>query len=140
MTAMSDYLESQLITHLFRGGTYTKPTVLALALCTAAVSDTHTGALTSTEVANANGYLRLTTNVSPADANWSASSSGNGTTTNVNALTFASASGGDWSTITYVAVVDNSTYGSGNVLFYGSLTGAKVVSNGDTFQSIRLAA
>ena len=53
MAAMSDYLEVELIKHIFRTGSMTKPTVLAVALCTAATSDSQTGA-TITEVTNAN--------------------------------------------------------------------------------------
>jgi hypothetical protein len=135
MTAMSDYLEGQLVNHLFRTGTYTKPTVLAIALCTAAVTDTHTGALTGAEVGNAGSYARLsgagTTN--PLDANWAAASTGNGTTSNLQTLTFTAATA-DWGTVTHVAITDNLTYGAGNVLFYGSLTTSKIVNNGDTFQ------
>lgn len=130
MTAMSDYLESALIQHLFRTGTYTKPTTLAVALCTATLSDTFTGA-TLPEVGNAGAYARMSLN--PLDANWNNVTSGNGTTANTSALTWTAATA-DWGTITYVAIVDNPTYGAGDVMFWGSLTGSKVVSNGDTFQ------
>ena len=128
MTAMSDYLETQIITHLFRTATYTKPTVLAVALCTVAPTDTDTGTLTGKEVSGGS-YARVTLN--PLDANWAAVSAGNGTTSNTPAITFAAATA-DWSTVVAVAICDATS--SGNMLFYGTLTGNKVVNNGDTFQ------
>ncbi len=130
MTAMSNYLESQVIQHIFRTATFTKPTALAIALCTAAPTDTHTGA-NIPEVANSGSYARQSLN--PLDANWADVSGGNGTTSNSSAITFPAATG-DWGTITHVAIVDNSTYGSGNMFFWGSLTVTKIVTNGDTFQ------
>lgn len=131
MTAMADYLESQVVQHIFRTGTFTKPTVLTVALCTAAPTDTHTGT-NIPEVANSFAYARVANN--PLDANWNNVSSGNGTTSNVAAVTFTTASGGDWGTVTHVAITDNVTHGQGNLFFWGSLTGNKVVNNGDTFQ------
>lgn len=125
---MSDYLENELIKHIFRTGTYTKPTTVAIALCSAAVTDSDTGA-TIPEIANAGGYTRQTVN--PGDANWSAVD--DGTTKNVNAITWPVAQA-DWGTVTYIAMVDSATHGSGNVLFWGSLAGSKVVNNGDTMQ------
>lgn len=130
MAAMSNYLESQVITHIFRTGTFVKPTSLALALCTAAVTDTHTGA-NIPELANAGSYARQAVN--PNDTMWTGPTSGNGTTTNTPAITFPTASA-DWGTISYVAIVDNASYGAGNLIFYGALATTKIVSNGDTFQ------
>lgn len=129
MTAMSQYLETQLITHLFLSGTYTKPTVLAIALSTAALSSTYTGSLTGAEVYNSGSYGRQA--LAPSSSNWAAVS--NGTTSNTPAITFPAATL-DWGTITNVAICDSTTYGGGNVLFWGTLTGNKIVSNGDTFQ------
>lgn len=129
MAAMSDYLEVELIKHIFRTGSFTKPTVLAIALCTAATSDSQTGA-TITEVPNSNSYARQTLN--PLDANWAATSGSDGLTSNLAAITFPQATG-SWGTITHVAIVDSATHGAGNVLFHGALTTSKAVSNGDTF-------
>jgi hypothetical protein len=129
MTAMSAYLETQLIMHLFRSGTYTKPTALAIALSTATLNATFTGALTGAEVYNSGAYGRQA--ATPLDANWSTVTSG--MTSNLSSITFPAATL-DWGTITNVAICDNTTYGSGNVLFWGTLTGNKIVSNGDTFQ------
>jgi hypothetical protein len=130
MSQMSDYLEGELRKHIFRTGSFTKPSVLAIALLTAAPNDASTGA-TITEVANSNGYARQTLN--PLDANWSAASSTDGLTDNVSAITFPTATG-SWGTITHVAILDSATHGAGNVLFYGTLAVSKTVSSGDVFK------
>lgn len=129
MSAMSDYLEVELVKHLFRTGSMTKPTVLAVALCTAATSDSQTGA-TITEVTNSNNYSRTTLN--PLDANWAATNGANGITSNLSAITFPQASG-SWGTITHIAICDSATHGAGNMLFHGALSVSKTVNNGDTF-------
>ena len=129
MAAMSDYLEGQLINHIFRTSSYTKPSTLAIALLTSSANDGMTGA-TIPEVANSNNYSRQTLN--PADANWDAPVGNNGTTANASAITFATASG-SWGTVSAVAIVDSATYGAGNLLFYGDLTVSKSVTSGDTF-------
>ena len=129
MSAISDYLEQQLLTHLFRTSSYTKPTVIAIALCTATPSDSSTGA-TITEVANSNNYSRVTVN--PSNSNWSAIGVG-GTTDNVAEIAFGQASG-SWGTVTSIAIVDSATWGAGNMLFYGDLAVAKAITSGDTFK------
>jgi hypothetical protein len=127
MAAMSDYLEQQLRTHIFRTGSFTKPSGLFVALCTAATSDSSTGS-TITEPSG-NGYSRQA--LAPSDSNWTAASSTDGLTDNASALTWT-ASGGNWGTITHVAICDASTAGS--VLFHGALTASKTVNDGDSFQ------
>lgn len=129
MAAMSDYLEVELIKHIFRTGSMTKPTVLAVALCTAATSDSQTGA-TITEVTNANNYSR--TSLNPLDANWAATNGSNGITSNSSAITFPQASG-SWGTVSHIAICDSATWGAGNVLFHGALAVSKTINNGDTF-------
>ncbi len=130
MANMTDYLEGQLVAHLFRTATYTKPTVLAIALSTSnTLDDTATGASMS-EVTNANSYARQTLN--PLDANWAAIAGNNGTTSNTPAITFPTASG-SWGNVQAVVITDNATHGAGNALFYGNLSVAKTVTNGDTF-------
>ena len=103
MTQMSDYLEEALVDHIFRSTTFTKPTTLYFALCTAVVVDSDTGA-TITEVANSNGYARAS--LASADANWNAPSSGDGLTDNITEIVFGPASGGAWGTVTDIAIMD----------------------------------
>jgi hypothetical protein len=130
MASASDYLEGELLNHIFRTSSFTKPTTLAIALCTAATSDSDDGS-TITEVSNANGYARQTLN--PLDANWTDASGGDGQTDNASAITFGPASGGNWGTITHVAIIDNSTYGSGNLLIHGALDSSVTINDGDSF-------
>jgi len=137
MANMSNYLENKLIDHIFRGTSYTAPSTLAVALCTAAPNDTSTGA-TITEVADSNGYER--TELAPDDANWTDTAGGTdetssgttGTTSNAAAITFPTASG-SWGTITHIAIVDSATHGAGNVLFWGELVTPKTITDQDTF-------
>lgn len=129
MSNMSDYLEGQLLTHIFRTSSYSKPTTIAIALCTSTPSDSSTGA-TIAEVTNANNYSRVTVN--PDNANWTAIGVG-GTTDNAAEIAFAQASG-SWGTVTSVAILDSATHGAGNLLFYGDLAVAKAITSGDTFK------
>ena len=132
MAQMANYLEGQLINDIFRTTARTRVSVIAIALLTTGAVDADTGAFSGTgvEVGNANSYARVTLN--PADANWAAVSSGNGTTSNQSTITFPTATG-SWGTIVGVGLVDDATYGSGNLLFYGTLAVNKVVNNGDVF-------
>lgn len=122
MSAMSDYLEGQLIAHIFRTASFAKPTTLALGLFTAAPSDAGGG----TEVSG-NNYSRAT--LSPLDANWAAPSSGNGQTSNSSTITFATPSG-TWGTVTHFGIFDATS--AGNLLFWGTLTISKTINQGDT--------
>lgn len=126
MAGMSGYLETQILSHVFGTASYTKPTVLAIALLTTPADDTMTGA-TLPEVDNTNAYSRQELN--PLDANWNISSS---QASNAMQINFPTATSSGWGTITDIAVVDSSTYGEGNVIVYGTLTSSKNVSAGDT--------
>jgi len=122
MSAMTDYLEGEIIKHIFRTGSFTKPSVLAVGLFTAAPSDAGGG----TEVTGGS-YARATLN--PLDANWAAPSSGNGVTSNSSTITFATPSA-NWGSVTHFAVFDAAS--AGNMLFWGSLTVSKTINSGDT--------
>jgi len=131
MAAMSDYLRGQVLTHIFRDGTFSKPTTLAIALLTTAADANDTGEFstsTGNEVPNSGSYARQT--LDPDDANWAAISSG--ATSNLSDITFPTASG-SWGTIVAVAITDSATYDAGNLLFYGTLSVSKTVTSGDTF-------
>lgn len=117
MSKMSNYLENKLIDHIFRDIAFTKPTSLAVALCTSTPNDYSTGA-TISEVLNRNGYTRVSIN--PNTSNWSSPTSENGTTYNKTAITFPSPTGA-WGTITSIAILDSSTWGEGNLLFWSNI-------------------
>lgn len=129
MSAMSDYLEGQIRAHIFRTASFTKPTVLAVALCSSSPTDAGTGA-SMNELANANGYARVARN--PLDANWSAPDTTGGVTANVADITFPTVTGSNWAAATHFAVLDSATYGAGNMLFHGALTTPRTALVGDT--------
>lgn len=142
MANMSDYLENKLIDHVFRNVSYTAPTSLAVALCTAAPTDASTGAtIAEVSQASSSGYTRV--NLNQSTTNWAAtngattttnpSSGTGGTTSNNSAITFPVAGSNYNAQVTHVAILDSFTYGAGNVLFWGQLSVAKTVSTGDTF-------
>jgi hypothetical protein len=130
MSAMSDYLENNLILHIFRTGSWTKPTVLAVALFTAAPSDSGGG----TEVSGGS-YARV--DRPPLDANWAAPAAGNGLTDNVAAITFPTPTA-NWGVVTHFAIFDALTVG--NLLFWGALTTPKTINNGDPAPSFAIGA
>lgn len=125
MANASNYLEQQIINHIFRANTFSKPTTIAIGLTLDVPTDS-----AYTEVANANGYARYTN--ASGDSAWDAPGAG-GTTQNAAEFTFATATG-DWGTVSGVIITDNATYGGGNVLMHGALTTPKLVQNGDIFK------
>jgi hypothetical protein len=130
MSAMSDYLESQLRAHIFRTASFTKPTTLAVALFTAAPSDAGGG----TEVTGGS-YARVSVN--PLDTNWTAASSTDGVTTNTSAVTYAAPTA-TWGTVTHFGIYDAAS--AGNLLGWGALTTSRVISNGDAAPSFAAGA
>lgn len=123
MSEMSDYFEQQIIDHLFRTGTFSKPAAIFIALFTANPSDSGGG----TEVTGGS-YARK--EVTQADAQWTAPGTG-GVTDNVNDITFVTATA-SWGTVTGMAIFDAVT--GGNMLMWSALTANKTVGNGDTFK------
>jgi len=123
MPALTDYLEEEILKHIFRTGSFTKPAALYVGLMTA-VSDGEAG--TVTEVSG-DGYARVA--VAPGDANWDAAVEGNGTTANTNAITFPEAEA-DWGTVTHFGIWDANTIG--NLLVYAALTVPRNITSGST--------
>lgn len=124
MAALSDYLEQAILNSIFRNTAFpAEPANVYIALYTAAPSDSGGG----TEVAG-NGYARVAVSTT---GGWSAPGVG-GLTDNIADITFPTASGGNWGTITHVAILDASS--GGNFLFHGALSASKVVNDGDVFK------
>lgn len=130
MGAKTNYLEDEVIKHIFRTGSFTKPTGLHVALFTAAPGEAGGG----TEVTGGS-YARV--NHAPGDANWAATSGGNGTTSNAAAITFPAPTA-NWGTVTHWGVFDAST--GGNLLIYAALTVSKTINNGDAAPSFGVGA
>lgn len=133
MASMTDFLENELIDHLFRGGAYTAPGTLHFGLFTAAPSDAGGG----TEVTGG-AYARVA--VTPNSTNFrntqnsgtGASTGTTGATGNLTAITFPAPTA-NWGVVTHFAVFDAAT--AGNMLIHGALTTSKTVNNGDAAPS-----
>jgi uncharacterized protein RhaS with RHS repeats len=117
MTAISDYAEKAMLDWVLGGATPTRPTTRYVSLHTTATTDAGGG----TEVVG-NGYSRQT-------VTFNAASTPGGTADNAGGVSFT-ASGGNWGTITHMAIWDAST--SGNMLWHGALTTQRIVNDGDT--------
>ena len=113
--SFTNFLETEILDHVFGGNAYTAPSNLYLGLYTATPSDTGGG----TELSGS-GYARLAMAMSV---------SGN-LATNSAAEEFATATG-SWGTVTHVGVFDAAT--SGNLMAYGTLSASKAVATGDVF-------
>jgi hypothetical protein len=119
MAALSDYAEKLLLDWMMTTGSATRPTAWYVALFTTATDDAGGG----TEVSG-NGYSRQT-------VTFDAATSGTGTTSNTDAPTFTAA-GGNWGTITHIAIHDAAT--GGNRLWHGALAASKTIDDGDSLQ------
>lgn len=123
MTALTNYTENQILSHIFRSGSFTKPSVLAIGLATAMI-DGEAGSFTEV---TGGSYARVTR--SPLDTNWDAAVSNNGTTANSASIQFPAATA-DWGTITHFVIYDASS--GGNALIYARLTSDRTITNGTT--------
>ena len=120
MSDLSDFIENHIGNHIFRNQAYTPATTIYLALFTSATADAGTG----TE-ASGSAYARKSFTF---DA-WTGTS---GLQDNGSAITFVAASGGNWGTITHVAIMDALT--TGNMMAHGALTSSVIINDGDTFE------
>ena len=122
--AMSNYLENELLDHTLTGagGAWTAPTTLYVALfgTTASLANLEAGTLTG-EIATG-GYARQTCTFGNAAS---------GVSSNNADITWT-ASGADYGTVRYAAIMDATT--AGNVLFYGQLAADKTITDGDVFK------
>ena len=125
MGGFSDYLEAKLLNVVFGKAAFTSPAVW-VGLCTAAISDTDTGATASTLEPNTGAYVRAQVVAS----SWSTSAA-SGAISNIDAITFVTATAA-WGTITHCVLCDASI--AGNLLAYASVAVAKAVGSGDTAQ------
>ena len=118
MSSFTDYTENLVLKFLFTANSAVRPTAWYVGLFTAAPSDTGGG----TEVTG-NAYARVATGTITV------SGTSPTTATNSAAIEFAAASGGNWGTITHVAIFDAST--SGNMLGWAALTTSRTINDGD---------
>lgn len=122
MGGFSDYLELEVLDHLFGAQTYTAPATYYVALFTVAPTDAGGG----TEVAG-NNYSRVSS--ANNTTNWNTAASG--ATSNKVAITFPVASG-SWGTVVAFGVFDAAS--GGNLIVWATLGTAKVVGAGQAAQ------
>lgn len=114
MADFSDFLENELLDHVFRNSAYTPPAAVYLGLYTAAPSDAGGGTEVST-----GGYARQAITFGAAAA---------GAIANTGAVAFT-ASGANFGTITHVGVFDASS--AGNLLAWKAISSV-IINDGDT--------
>lgn len=114
MADFSDYLENELLDHVFGGAAFSAPSAVYLGLFTAAPSDAGGGTEVST-----GGYARQEITFGTASG---------GTISNTAAVEFT-ASGANFGTVTHVGIFDAST--SGNLLAWQAITNV-TINDGDT--------
>jgi hypothetical protein len=114
MSAMSDYLENEILDHILGTGAYTMPTTVYVGLSTGSFNDDNSG----TELSGSN-YARESISFGAASS---------GTASNDAAVEFNAATG-SWGTVSHFGIFDALT--SGNLLIHGALTASKVIETGD---------
>jgi hypothetical protein len=121
MGSFNNYLEDEILDHIFGGAAWSAPASTYIGLSTADPTDDASGVAEP----SGNGYARV--NFTNNATNWPAASGG--AKANGVAVTFPEASG-SWGTITHFFINDAAT--AGNYLAHGALTASKVVDSGDT--------
>ena len=116
--SFSNFLETEILDHVFAGAAYTAPTTHYLALFTAAPGETGGGTeVTTVGTAYARETVAFTT-------------TGN-TTSNTAAVEYATATAA-FGTVTHVGVFDALT--AGNLMAYAALSSSKAIDSGDVFR------
>ena len=114
--SFTNFLETEILDHVFAGAAYTAPSQHYLGLFTAAPGEAGGG----TELSGS-AYARRPVDFSTSGA----------TTSNDAAIEFATATG-SWGTVTHVGVFDAAT--SGNLMAYATLSSSKAIATGDVFR------
>jgi len=116
--SFTNFLETEILDHVFAGAAYSAPGTHYLALYTAAPGETGGGTeVTTSGTAYARQSVAFTT-------------TGN-TTSNTAAVEFPTATA-SFGTVTHVGVFDAAT--SGNLMAYATLASSKAIATGDVFR------
>lgn len=140
MAALSDYAESGLLNHIFRGSTFSKPSHIAIALTSGVIRDSDTGG-TIPEIpsginGSGTGYGRVSlgTPASSGDSLWGQTAAniaaGSGMISNSGNIIFQTALV-DWGWVSGIAIVDDYRLGSGNLLMHATLDNPRIIYMGD---------
>ena len=114
--SFTNFLETEILDHVFAGAAYSAPSTKYVGLFTAAPGETGGG----TELSG-DAYARQT---------MAFTTSGN-TTSNNAAVEFPTATG-SWGTVTHVGIFD--AVSSGNLMAYATLSASKAIASGDVFR------
>jgi len=120
MSAMSDYLENEILDHILRNAAYTPASTVYIGLSTGSFADGNSG----TELSGS-GYTRKSIAFDAASG---------GTTDNTSAIDFPTATG-SWGAVSHWGLFDAAS--SGNLLIHGAFSASKAVATGDI---LRIAA
>jgi len=158
MAALSDYLESGLLNHLFRGATFSKPSNIAIALTSGVPKDSDTGvnlhnggtlwelpsgtSPTDGSAQQLTGYARISLGdpSSAGDGKWDHEADdidvGSGVIKNASSFLFDTGEGSaalvDWGWVSGIAIVDSGEWGTGNLLMWAALDNPRIIYTGDT--------
>ena len=121
--SFSDFLELEVLDHVFGAAAYTAPVTIYVGLWTAALADASTGSTANEVSGGSYARVAVTTNATNFPAA-SAGAKSNGT-----AVTFPAATA-SWGTVTHVGLLDAAS--AGNLLAWADLTTSKTISSGDT--------
>ena len=116
--SFSNFLETEILDHVFAGAAYTAPSTHYLALYTAAPGETGGGTEVTT---SGTAYVRKAV---------AFTTTGN-TTSNSAAVEYPTATA-SFGTVTHVGVFDAAT--SGNLMAYATLSSSKAIATGDVFR------
>jgi hypothetical protein len=116
--SFSNYLETELLDHVFTNTAYTAPSTLYLALFTSNPAEDGSGTEVTT---SGTAYARQTVTFSV---------SGNTATTDA-AVEFPTATA-NYGTVSHVGIYDASS--AGNLIAYAALTTSKAIETGDVFR------
>lgn len=116
--SFSNYLETELLDHVFTNTAYTAPSTLYLALFTSNPAEDGSGTEVTT---SGTAYARQTVTFSV---------SGNTATTSA-AVEFPTATA-NYGTVSHVGIYDASS--AGNLIAYAALTTSKAIETGDVFR------
>lgn len=114
MSALSDYLENEILDHILSVGSYTMPTNVYVGLSLASFNDDNSG----TEITG-NNYARVVASFGVAAS---------GTSSNDAAIEFSAATG-TWGSVSHFGIFDAAS--AGNLLIHGAFTTAKTIASGD---------
>jgi hypothetical protein len=150
MSALSDYVESGLLDHIFRGGSFAKPSYLAIALCSGVPLDSQSGANMPelpefySDGTTKTGYQRIPIGppAESGDSFWKYyqedHDAGSGVIKNCDKIIWNTATKDPgntdygWGWVSGIAIMDDHRIGSGNIIMRAQLDNERIVYAGDT--------